>query len=663
MDPARDTQEKGAIRPRPPRSGCRGARPARWRPGIGLGSGWLLLVSLAAYPVAADPVPDPAAPGSHEAFLEYLERSRDRVFWTLLEQYDAHLNRNPYDVPTKVERCRFIGQASCTEWGGCAYAEKHDQCVDALWTLHPDAPSAELYRVELLEGEQAITAAQALLDSSARHWTRRNRAALHALLATAYQSQGDPQATSEHAFEAMGLDPSLDLTLVGARALASRGRIDKAVGAILWKLDSSTGYSERIEKIALLTALGDPISAASALERTTVPEDGQPDYLAHARVWLAVGREDHARETLQRASEAEWLQPRAVEIDYERFRLEMEHGDWEAASVAYEALRDGGFWADPFLMERLRLALRHPYAPWHSRDALGALGLLGLIALVGSAPLLLLGPIHYVGLRRALAHPGRVPLETRWRLRHAWLALAALALANLPSCFLGEASMLKVGPDGTGQTVIKPIVLPQISDPTLAFGGVLYVVVLLLALALVWRRRDFRRLSTGVWSVGKTIGGASLALVAMRIFLWIWLMMLPSTVQQELGAGPRGPAVFVIDEILRAIASEYGLAALAGYMVLAVPLAEEVLFRGVLLDGFHRHLGFAWANALQAVLFAAVHEIWVLFPFFLALGLVAGVLARRSQSLLAPCLLHAGNNAVVFAVLVIRMSSTPMAAT
>jgi hypothetical protein len=82
-----------------------------------------------------------------------------------------------------------------------------------------------------------------------------------------------------------------------------------------------------------------------------------------------------------------------------------------------------------------------------------------------------------------------------------------------------------------------------------------------------------------------------------------------------------------------------------------VPLVEELLFRGVLLEALAKHIPFWWANVGQALLFASVHENYRLLPFFLAFGVVCGVLARRSQALLAPMAVHSLNNLTVCFVL------------
>ncbi|HJU40791.1 MAG TPA: CPBP family intramembrane glutamic endopeptidase, partial [Tahibacter sp.] len=76
------------------------------------------------------------------------------------------------------------------------------------------------------------------------------------------------------------------------------------------------------------------------------------------------------------------------------------------------------------------------------------------------------------------------------------------------------------------------------------------------------------------------------------------------------------------------------------------PLVEELVFRGFLLGGLSRHVGFATANVVQASVFAAFHADPPRLPFYFTLGLLAGWLVRRSGGLAPALALHALNNAL-----------------
>ena len=95
---------------------------------------------------------------------------------------------------------------------------------------------------------------------------------------------------------------------------------------------------------------------------------------------------------------------------------------------------------------------------------------------------------------------------------------------------------------------------------------------------------------------------------------------------------------------LRELLPAFGLIALAdGFM-------EEMLFRGLFLRRLGCIVGDNWANLITAVVFTLVHLqiaqltgspiIWLMVVFLF--GLLFGLIMQRTESVLAPALLHAG---------------------
>ncbi|PHV31314.1 CPBP family intramembrane metalloprotease domain-containing protein [Janthinobacterium sp. BJB312] len=80
--------------------------------------------------------------------------------------------------------------------------------------------------------------------------------------------------------------------------------------------------------------------------------------------------------------------------------------------------------------------------------------------------------------------------------------------------------------------------------------------------------------------------------------------------------------------------------------VLAAPLCEEFLFRGLLQGGLRRSLPAWQAIGIAAALFALVHPPAAMLPAFV-LGLCAGHAYERSGALLAPMLVHGLYNAAL----------------
>ena len=86
-------------------------------------------------------------------------------------------------------------------------------------------------------------------------------------------------------------------------------------------------------------------------------------------------------------------------------------------------------------------------------------------------------------------------------------------------------------------------------------------------------------------------------------------------------------------------------------VIVAAPITEELLFRGILLRGLARSMTPNAAIWLSAVLFAATHFQLVQFPGLVVVGLVLAWLAVRTGGLAAPIWAHAGFNATTVVIL------------
>jgi len=81
-----------------------------------------------------------------------------------------------------------------------------------------------------------------------------------------------------------------------------------------------------------------------------------------------------------------------------------------------------------------------------------------------------------------------------------------------------------------------------------------------------------------------------------------------------------------------------------------VPVIEEIIFRGLVFGWLRKHLRFAYAAPIAAVLFACAHGVWPLVPVLTFMGLALAAMVERSGSLWPAIILHGTFNAVMTVV-------------
>jgi membrane protease YdiL (CAAX protease family) len=130
------------------------------------------------------------------------------------------------------------------------------------------------------------------------------------------------------------------------------------------------------------------------------------------------------------------------------------------------------------------------------------------------------------------------------------------------------------------------------------------------------------------------------AMARAAIALYVLMTLVPSLQQA------RDPAV---NALFEGTTSPLGRVLMVSAAVVLAPLAEEIVFRGILLPGLARHMKTQTALIISAALFGLFHVpshgIGAIMPGLL--GLVFGWARLRTGSLAAPVLLHMANNLLV----------------
>jgi membrane protease YdiL (CAAX protease family) len=104
---------------------------------------------------------------------------------------------------------------------------------------------------------------------------------------------------------------------------------------------------------------------------------------------------------------------------------------------------------------------------------------------------------------------------------------------------------------------------------------------------------------------------------------------------------------WIIDESLLFKLQGYGLAAALVSTALIPAVAEELLFRGVIMTGLGGVFGTRTTVAVSAMMFATVHMSMLSWPHLCLLGVLLGVARVRTGSIWPGVLIHGVYNAII----------------
>lgn len=555
--------------------------------------------------------------------IEVVDARMDAAYSEVLGRHDADIASNPHDAGRAVARCEFIGAFSDAETGRyvAGAPEAFEACVDGLAESTPGDPLVRVYLFEQGRLADAEGAADTLLADSAS-WPGDLRKRVAATLY--WETNDDAARAGDLAVTAAQLG---DSQLVGraVRHLAGLGDDATATALLGDSAPAGSNYSAtgRVEAALLLA---EPGIALAELRRQEAA-GRQVDAPMAARAYIKAGDLDGAREQLQASDDSDDL-ANAV-----RFDIAYASRDWASASHHVDLVRSEDFVAH---LERFgRLVSAAPSALlqptlWPSLVVIAAI-MLALALLPG----MLLIPVHYRGALRRLAGRARVPVFAPVGLRHAWMAMATLLV--IPSLILGLVDPAGLSGMLSGES--------QPDGRALMLTGLWSAALCLTVLAFPLRR----------FAAADGFGWSRMHRAWWRILLaWAALLAvgaLLAAIYQSRGIDSSTDQVRMVADMVNSGRTtwEVGLA----FLTVAVlgPVWEEFAFRGLLLGGLARHISFGWANMLQALLFALVHDDAPRFAYYLALGLLTGWLVRSTRSLAPAVVLHILVNMLAFALI------------
>lgn len=230
----------------------------------------------------------------------------------------------------------------------------------------------------------------------------------------------------------------------------------------------------------------------------------------------------------------------------------------------------------------------------------------------GSAPGLWTTPIR-----------GRVALAAL-----AWVLLygAGLVVVVIVSLFAARAA-------GTGRPDIALVAL-------IVLGGTAVATLVSVWVHLL-RRRGLRWADLGFRRPDRS---------PLHLIWQVPVVMLTAVAASMLVLIPLGASGTADDDVLSDLVAGGPIFVVAGMLTVAVlvPVAEEVVFRGIVLSALRARFRAVAGITLAGAVFAAVHMLPPALPYLLVVGIALCAMAEWYRSIIPGIVLHGINNAMVF---------------
>ncbi len=572
---------------------------------------------------AAEPVPDLAGAQAGMA-IGKVEEATQRAYDDALATLDAAIRQAPGDIELAVSRCRFLrfyGDPDVGRWIPAA-EDAHASCTQQLRERWPNAPQVALFEMETLFGEEAAKRGEAILKT-ADHWPSSSRRELLSQTSMGHEFSGNPERAGELALLAVRLG---DASRTGAAAqyLASQKKLDEAAD-LLAKAAPSENPMDVAARVKAALALPDPKAGVAQLRR-------QPNLMEF------VDREAAARAYMRAgdfASAQRVLKDVCIKCEATRslkFEAAMGARDYAGAAKLVDLTDRPNF--AMHLSRFATLAMAAPLTLVSPTMLPGVAIFVAYLFVLLLAPGVVLVPAHYRGLARRLKGRVSEPLFPAIGLWRAWYAGAvALIVPMLVMLLVWPEAMADMfsGNAEASATMFQAFLIAEITA----------LVFIAPALAGMTRRQFIGdRAVLRTWWVVLLMWGALIALG--------WALAL---INGALGVNLETHQTRMVAAMAEGGAQLGGPMLSLLILALVGPVFEELVFRGLLLGGLSRHISFGWANTLQALGFAAMHDDPPRFLFYFAMGLFGGWLVKRTGSLAPAVALHVLNNAVAVGVL------------
>lgn len=562
----------------------------------------------------------------HKVYVEELQKAKDFKYQEYLKEYDEAIVKNPKNVDLKVQKCEFINYSSYDEYEGYSLNyEAYEECVNALYKKYPNNARVVLFKAKNTYGDSlqvVLDKAQELIKQKPKAWNSFQASELYYSLARKSYNNDENDKALLFLTKAKRYKDTVDNTILATEIYLEADKKEVALKEILSKVDKDVALWLLNSKASLLLKLEAPEQALEVYKRVEAKDSTYVNNSNLSRTFEELQQYDIARSYLVKDTVKEW---RKATVLSEIVNFDLKHSNAEKALISYRASQKENFYDDFWGVKRFKIFLKAPFLAVNLNDFLCVFIFLGTVLVLFVLPYVLVLPIQFLGNKFKLK-PMELKVPFNWNLKHFWLTVFIFLLIEflLELIFDYQGFLDAYFSDAFSDETIIPI------DVNLHIA---YFTTMFIAIVLFLNKTRLRYLIKSNIPLLRTI---SLFVVFMILNLALVKILKSSGLIVSLN----------IKEEINEIIIVHGFWIAFLFVVVLVPIYEEIIFRGIVLSSVEKHLGFWKANVIQAILFALVHQNFTLFLFYLFFALGIGLIVKKSKGLLVGILFHAGNNCI-----------------
>ena len=582
----------------------------------------------------------------HQQFLEKIKHSSDNIYKECMQEYDSYLGKNPDDVSVLIEKCKFIQNAEYDENKDFnPNQDAFDSCSAYLIDRFPAHPEVLIFQTTFLWGDEKINVfkdAEKSIEDNPKKWNKANLAAMYDAMASHYYFENDYKQAIFYKDKAISNDGQNRNSLDYARILIGLERKNEALSVLIAIPDTTKKIWELVEKANMLLELEDYSNALKIYKQVEQMDSTYINKVDFATTLEGFGKYESAREYL--ASDTSKIYGKKDAL-LRLLNHDLKFQDASKSIATYNAFRDLGYSSDPINLHRLKLFFYHPTLPWKFRDLLGLITFLALLVIIIIIPYIWILPIYFSGMRFKFLSPKNA-YESNWTLKAFWFVSIGYLIASLFTAVIEPEELYSVFNDSN---------FAGISLKNLGYQVLVFIISLALFGLMAMYKVNPKILLSNSWSIGRSILSGVGIFILFKLISGMYISFGTKVFDVSLDELPNFFKVLLATrQDIEALVTTLGKSSSILLICFLVPIYEEIIFRGVILDSCQRHINFNVSNIFQSLLFAAIHGSLFLFPLYFLFGILAGMARKKSGGLL-PCItFHIINNLIAILVIIYR---------